>query len=88
MNVTFEPANRITCTFLGQQAGQGTISCDVAYGPCQQQPTTIARGKITASDVVNIAINPQTSEYCYVVNASNGTFTVLIVGQTMTNVGE
>ena len=65
------------------------MSCDVAYGPCQQGPTEIARGTITATaNIVNIAIDPQTSEYCYVVNASNGTFTVLIEGQIMTGTGE
>ena len=65
------------------------MSCDVAYGPCQQEPTEIARGTLTAtSNIVNIAIDPQTSEYCYVVNASNGTFTVLIEGEIMTRTGE
>jgi hypothetical protein len=60
------------------------MSCDVAYGPCQQPPTEIARGTVTAtSNIVNIAINPQTNEYFYVVNASNGTFTVQIEGQIM-----
>ena len=54
------------------------MSCDVAYGPCQQEPTEIAQGTLTAT---------QTSE-CYVVNASNGTFTVLIEGQITTSTGE
>ena len=65
------------------------MSCDLAYGPCQQEPTEIARGTITATaNVVNIAIDPQTSEYCYVVNASNKTFTILIEGQIMISSGE
>ena len=64
------------------------MSCDVAYGPCQQEPTEIARGTITTTtNIVNIVIDPQTSEYCYVVNASNGTFTVLIEGQIMISTG-
>ena len=65
------------------------MSCDVAYGPCQQEPLEIVRGTITATaNIVNIAIDPQTSEYCYVVNASNGTFTVLIEGEITTSTGE
>ena len=88
MNITFQTTNKILCTFLDQQGSQGTVSCDVAYGPCQQQPNTSARGTITAPNIVNIAINPQTSEYCYVVNASNGTFTVIIEGMITTSTGE
>ena len=91
VSITFlnQPTNKIVCTFLDQQEGQGTVSCDVAYGPCQKQPAAIARGTVSAdSNVVNIAINPQTSEYCYVVNASNGTFTVQIEGQITTSTGE
>ena len=89
VNITFQSANRILCTFLDQQRGQNTMSCDVTYGPCRQEPTEIARGTITTTaNTVNIAINPQTSEYCYVVNASNGTFTVLIEGQITTGTGE
>ena len=89
VNITFQSINQILCAFLGQQGGQSTMSCNVAYGPCQQEPTEIARGTITATaNIVNIAIDPQTSEYCYVVNASNGTFTVLIEGQKMTSTGE
>ena len=65
------------------------MSCDVAYGPCQQEQTEIARGTIsTTASTVNIAIDPLTSEYCYVVKASNGTFTVLIEGQITTSTGE
>jgi hypothetical protein len=87
----FQSTNNILCTFLDEQGGhdQTAMSCDVAYGPCQQQPIEIARGTITAtSNVVNIAINPQTSEYCYVVNASNGTFTVLVEGKIMASIGK
>ena len=77
------------CTFLDQQKGQSTVSCDVAYGPCQRQPTAIAQGTVTAeSNIVNIEISPETSEYCYVVNASNGTFTVLIEGLVVTSTSE
>ena len=66
------------------------MSCDIAYGPCQQEPTESARGTLnTTSNIVSISIDPQTSEYCYVINASNGTFTVLIEGQIiMTSSGE
>ena len=76
--------NKIVCTFLSQQESQSTLSCDVAYGPCQQQPTMIARGTISSTnnimDVVLIPEIPQTSDYCYVVNASNGNFTIVIEG--------
>ena len=77
VNIIFQPTNKIVCTFLDQREGQGTISCDIAYGPCQQQPNMIARGKITSPNTVDtdLSIN---SEYCYVVTASNGTFAILI----------
>ena len=88
VNITFQAADKIMCTFLDQQ-GQSTVSCDVAYGPCQRQPTAISRGTLAAeSNTVNIEINPDTSEYCYVVNATNGTFTVLIEGLVVTSDGE
>ena len=81
--MTLETANKIVCTFLSEQESQSTLSCDVAYGPCQQQPTMIAQGTVSLPNTVNIdlisAIS-QTSDYCYAVNASNGTFTVLIEG--------
>ena len=82
VNITFLSENNILCSFLDQQEGQST--CNVTYGPCQQVPTEIARGTTS-----NIAIDPQIlSEYCYMINASNGTFTVLIEGQIMTSTGE
>jgi hypothetical protein len=90
VNIMFQSTNNILCTFLDEQGDhdQTAMSCDVAYGPCQQEPTEIARGAVTTtSNVVNIEINPQTSEYCYVVNASNGTFIVLVEGQIMTSTG-
>ena len=83
VNVTLEMTNKIVCTFLSQQESRSTISCDVAYGPCQQQPTMIAQGTISSPNTMNIdlPVIPQTSDYCYAVNASNGTFTVIIEGQ-------
>ena len=60
------------------------MSCDVAYGPCicEQPPTMTAQGTLSSPNTVRIDLPniPQTSEYCYVVNASNGTFSVLIKG--------
>lgn len=79
VNISFQSTTKIVCTFLDQQEGQGAISCDIVYGPCQQS-NMIARGTISSPNTVEIdlstIINP---EYCYVVNASNGSmFTVLI----------
>ena len=82
MNITFEQ-NKIVCTFLDQQGGQHTqLSCIVAYGPCQQQPNMVVQGNIISSNTVDIDLPaiPQTNEYCYVVNASNGTFAIFIKG--------
>ena len=89
MDIMFQSTHQILCSFLAQQRDQSTMSCDIAYGPCQQEPTEISRGTITATaNIVNITIDPQTSEYCYVINASNGTFTVLIDGEITTSTGE
>ena len=82
VNITFKQ-NKFVCTFLDQQGGQLTqISCRVAYGPCQQQPNMVARGSVTSPSTVDIDLPaiPQTNEYCYVVNASNGTFAIFIKG--------
>ena len=75
--------NKLICTFLSQQESQSTLSCDVAYGLCEQQPTMIARGTISSTNVMDIYLIPdlsQTNDYCYVVNASNGTLSIIVEG--------
>ena len=74
--------NKIVCTYLSQQGSQSAVTCDVVYWPCprQQQPTArIAQG---SPNIVNIDL-PETlpiSDFCYSVNASNGTITIIIEG--------
>ena len=77
--------NKIVCTYLSQQEGQSAVTCDVVYWPCphQQQPMVmIAQGTTSSPNIVNIDL-PETlliSDYCYSVNASNGTITIIIEG--------
>ena len=83
MNITFEPTNKIIiCTFVEKQEYWGTISCNIAYVPCQKQPF---QDTLNSPNIVTIDLPLNTSEPCYVVNASNGTFTVLIEGVTLSS---
>lgn len=80
MNISFEPTNKLVCTFLNQQSqSESEYSCDIAYGPCKQQPT-IAQGRIYSNYTVIIDLSPvpQTSDYCYTVEANIGIFTTKI----------
>ena len=78
--------SKLVCTFLGQQERQSTvtITCDLSYGPCQQQPLTTAYGTISSPRTVMVNIDQPIiqplREYCYTANVSNGTFTILIRG--------
>ena len=77
--------NKLVCTFLGQNDETSMVSCSVVYGPygCEQQTsmTTQLQGTSSSNTVsIDILTIQEASEYCYVVNASNGTFSVLIKG--------
>lgn len=77
--------NKIVCTHLSQQESRSAVTCDVVYWPCQcqqKQMAVIAQGTSSLPNTVNIdlpEILPR-SDYCYGVNASNGTITIIIEG--------
>ena len=78
-----DESTRIVCTFLNQRNAQSVISCDVVYWLCRQQNMTthvlgIRNSSITVTVIINLPISLQSSDYCYTINASNGTFTVLV----------
>ena len=78
-NVSFETINKIICTqwHLSQQKNRSTVMCNAVYWSCQQ---TITHDMYTSSSsTVNIDL-PERGYYCYAINASNGTFTILVEG--------
>ena len=83
VNVTFVSETRIVCTFLGlhQNQGANSLMCGISYGPCQQTPMT-SQGDVGSPNTVNIELPASMSSgtYCYTINASNGTYTVLVEG--------
>ena len=86
MNITLESATRVVCTFLGLQDIQmmRQLSCDIVYGPCQKNSKEEIHGKRTSFNtvVIDLPTSIQSNVHCYIVNASNGTFTVLFEGTT------
>ena len=89
VSVTFESANRVVCLFVGLQDSQTTrsLSCVIVYGLCQQQLLD-SRQEIHGTStsfstvVIDLPASIQSGVHCYTVNASNGTFTVLVEGIT------
>jgi hypothetical protein len=81
VNVTHK-TNRIICTFMNQQ-DNSTKSCNATYAPCDgaQQPQIAYNDTSESRLVLNLMLSDQT-EYCYTVNASNNTVSVIIEGST------
>ena len=77
--------NRIICTFREQN--NQVKSCDLVYGPCQQnksfnlmiQGTLMSRSSPNVI-IINLSSQLQSSGYCYIIKADNGTFTTQIEG--------
>ena len=66
-----------------------SLTCDIIYGLCQQLDS---RQKIPGTPisfntvVIDLPTSIQSGVHCYTVNASNGTFTVLVDGITGTKI--
>jgi hypothetical protein len=72
--------NHIICTFVNQQ-DNSKKSCNATYAPCggAQQPQ-IAYNDTSESRLVLTLMLADQIEYCYTVNASNNTVSVIIEG--------
>ena len=62
------------------QQDKSIKSCNATYAPCGEQQTQVAYNDTSESQLVlNLELSDQT-KYCYIVNASNNNFSVLIEG--------
>ena len=74
----------ITCIFLNQQ-DNSEKSCSIAYGLCGENPHLSSQGVPTSTSnsiILQLQFENKTEfDYCYLVTASNGTFSVIVEGR-------
>ena len=82
VEVTFISAKNVSCEFLDRLSTHSRKSCSIRYGPCQQPFTMTAQGSVISGSPSTIKIDLDTdlNTYCYSVNASNGTLSLLLEG--------
>ena len=81
VDVKFESATSVVCDFHNED-GQNNKVCAITFGQCQQ-PLNISVQGVTTHDLPNTVILElpiDLESYCYLINATNGTFNVLIEG--------
>ena len=78
----FLSARDIVCEFIDRITMYSTKWCSIKYGPCQQPFTMTAQGSNLSDSSTTVKINTNTNldSYCYTINASNGSFTLLMDG--------
>ena len=56
--------------------------CTISYGECEESLIMSAYGSTTndSSNTVRLQLHSDLQNYCYTINATNGTFTALIEG--------
>ena len=72
---------RVVCIFPNEQNSQTEKSCEIVYRLCQQKNMTFQAFGIRNSSntvIIDLSINLQSNVYCYVINASIGSFAVLV----------
>ena len=87
VSVKFETSRRIVCTFLGDQSNGDNVSrqsCVIMYGPCEERLIMTTHGiRLSASNTIIIDLPAESpSNYCYIISASNGTFSIRIEGMS------
>ena len=84
VDVTFESARQVVCKFLGPAQTPSEVFCSITYGPCQQRLNMSAEGSSISvhesHTTVRIDLSTNLNTYCYLINASNGTFNLLMEG--------
>ena len=83
-------STRIVCIFPNSepenQLGQSEKSCIVVYRLCEQQTmisqVSIGNSSNASTVVIDLPVNFQLNAYCYVINASNGSFPVQVEDQS------
>ena len=79
-------STRVVCIFLNEPESQSEKSCMIVYRLCEQQNMTsqVVQGirNLSNTVVIDLPVNLQSNNYCYVINASNGSLTVLVEDQS------
>lgn len=79
VKVEFDSAASIfTCTF-SQLDNFENLSCDIRYGRCGQELSDSVSSTTTSTNVVTLDVRVSGAT-CYLVTASNGSYTVLVEG--------
>lgn len=89
MRVTIDlMTNNLNCTFLNS-GDQSTKNCDIMYWHCENQSTirnASAERPFAAVVLVELSLDLSSQDdyqsLCYNVSASNGSFTVIVHGNT------
>ena len=68
----------ITCTF-SQSDNFENLSCDIRYGRCGQELSDSVPSTTTSTNTVTLNLRVS-GAICYLVTASNGSYTVLVEG--------
>ena len=78
----------LTCIFLNSN-DTSEKSCNVRYGQCGQEMRTVSGYSSNNSVTVSLQLSTVYISVCYIVTASNGSFTVIVEGiagtSTLTN---
>ena len=78
----FETPKRIICNFT-EELDSENRSCSITYGSCEGQRNITAKGVRNSSSIVIIDLPTKSlNVYCYVISASNGSFTIQIEGMS------
>ena len=81
VDIKFESATSIVCEFRNQTRPNMKL-CTITYGECEESLVMSAHGNTTddSPNTVTLQLHSDLQNYCYTINATNGTFTVLIEG--------
>ena len=84
VDVNFESADTVLCNFLQHNSSTSQpYTCKIEYGHCEQQLNTTVEGYALAKfpSIVRIDLLPNLQRWeCYIITASNGSYTVLLKG--------
>ena len=81
IDINFESATSIICEFHNQ-ARPSMKMCAISYGECEESLIVSTHGSTTkdSPNTVRLQLHSDLQNYCYTINATNGTFTALIEG--------
>ena len=83
VEVQFESASHVVCTFVNDMSSEFEKSCSIRYGKCQERLLMTAEGATSphSPNIVDLElVASELQSFCYTINASNTTFTVIMEG--------